>query len=307
MTSKPPWRPSHRDPLFILAMDHRGSFGSSLFDVQHDAPTAAQAARMRRAKDVIYAGLVSASQQLTVGRAGVLVDERYGRSVIQRATRDEMVLAVPIEASGHDWFTLEWGEQWMDHVREVDPDYAKVLVRDNPAFDPSERAPQLERLAGVGSALDQAGVPLIYELLVPGTPEQLAGVGQDTDRYDRDIRPELVAQVIAGNQAAGVEPTLWKVEGLDTPEAGRLVAEQARAQGRAADLIVLGRDAPADRLRRWLEIAAGIEAFVGFAVGRSIWESVVEEWVHEDVDDEAASGRIATTYLEFVGDWTRPA
>ena len=34
---------------------------------------------------------------------------------------------MPVEASGHDWFTLEWGDQWLEHVEAVKPDYAKVL------------------------------------------------------------------------------------------------------------------------------------------------------------------------------------
>ena len=49
-----------------------------------------------------------------------------------------MVLAVPIEASGHDWFTLQWGDDWLSHVDSIRPDYAKVLVRDNPDFPAAE-------------------------------------------------------------------------------------------------------------------------------------------------------------------------
>ena len=43
--------------------------------------------------------------------AGVLVDEQYGQHVVDRSAHDPVVLAVPIEASGHDWFILQWGEQ----------------------------------------------------------------------------------------------------------------------------------------------------------------------------------------------------
>ena len=50
------------------------------------------------------------------------------------------------------------------------------------------------------------------------------------------------------------------------------MAAQAKAGGRVADLIVLGRDAPAERLDHWLEVASQVDAFVGFAIGRSIWE-----------------------------------
>jgi myo-inositol catabolism protein IolC len=296
------WTPSRTDPLLILAMDHRGSFGKSLFGVQDDEPTPQQRARMVAAKELIHRGLVAALDRLPVGRRGVLVDERYGQSVIDAARSDGLVLAVPVEASGHDWFTLEWGNQWLDHVRRVAPDHAKVLVRDNPDFDVDDRRGQLERLAQVCVGLREVGVPLIYELLVPATDAQLAQVDGDSDRYDRERRPALVAQVIADNQAAGVEPALWKVEGLDTVDGAQVVAAQARAGDRAAQLIVLGRDAPDERVNTWLDVATQVDGFVGFAIGRSIWEQPLTDWAAGGTDSDAVA-RITRSYLGFATRW----
>ncbi len=303
------WQPRHHDPLFILAMDHRESFGKTLFGVKDDNPDHAQAEAMRTAKQLIFEGLQTALPSVPAGRIGVLVDERYGHGVIDAVTSggQPIVLAIPVEASGHEWFTLEWGDQWLEHVTAVEPDYAKVLVRDNPEFETAERETQLGRLAQVSSGLRTAGVPLLYELLVPATQAQLDKAGHDAGAYDRDIRPGLVAQVIADNQAHGVEPALWKVEGLETVDAARQVAAQAKAGGRAADLIVLGRDAPAERLDHWLEVASQVEAFVGFAIGRSIWEDVVREYEASDRGETAASqarGKVAERYLGFVAHWT---
>ena len=47
--------------------------------------------------------------------------------------------------------------------------------------------------------------PLLYELVVLATDGQLAAVGGSAGSYDRDLRSDLVIQVIADNQAAGVE------------------------------------------------------------------------------------------------------
>src|ERR1022692_5185389 len=54
------YSPSPENPLLILAMDHRASFGKSLFDVQDDQPDAGQLAAMQAAKQLIYAGLARA-------------------------------------------------------------------------------------------------------------------------------------------------------------------------------------------------------------------------------------------------------
>jgi myo-inositol catabolism protein IolC len=301
------WAPRHDDPLFILAMDHRGSFGKSLFGVKDDQPTPEQHRHMVAAKALIYRGLRQAQPQLLRGRAGVLVDEQYGQAVIDAALEtagapDAVVLAVPIEASGHDWFTLQWPDDWLAHVERIGPAYAKVLIRDNPDFADDQRRAQLDLLARCSMALHQAGVPLLYELLVPPTAPQLASVDGSTDRYDTDLRPGLVARVIADNQSAGIEPRLWKVEGLETVEAARLVAAQAQAGGRQADLIVLGRDAPTVRLNHWLAVAAQVPAFVGFAIGRSIWEDAIAAWV-QDGDDNAAVAAISAAYLGFARGW----
>jgi myo-inositol catabolism protein IolC len=301
------WRPRHDDPLFILAMDHRESFGRTLFGVVDDNPTDGQRHAMQAAKLLVYRGLELAGPSITTGRPGILVDERYGSAVTDAAKSAGLLLAIPVEASGHPWFALEWGDAWLDHVRDVAPAYAKVLVRDNPDFPAADRRAQLDRLAAVSKALDEIGVPLLYELLVPAADEQKAVLRGDIDRYDREMRPGLVTQVIADNQLAGVEPALWKVEGLDTVAAAQQVATQARAGGRDTDLIVLGRDAPAERLNRWLAVAAQVDAFVGFAIGRSIWEDVLSEWHAETLSEPAAVQRIADNYLQFIQAWLAAA
>ncbi len=310
MTDNSGWQPRHDDPLFILAMDHRASFGKTLFEVKDDNPDPDQIAAMKSAKRMIFEGLRTALPSVTFGRPGVLVDERYGQDVIDSVKRDRgqppVVLAVPVEASGHDWFTTEWGDQWLEHVEAIKPDYSKILVRDNPDFDPADREQQFGRLAQISSGLHGIGVPLLYELLVPATSAQLDQAGGDAYAYDRDIRPGLVVRVIADNQAHGVEPTIWKVEGLETVEAARQVTEQAKAGGRSTDLIVLGRDAPADRLDHWLEVASQVSAFVGFAIGRSIWEDAVRAYEASGRSETAASAgssQIAERYLGFIAQW----
>jgi myo-inositol catabolism protein IolC len=294
------YRPSRGDPLLIMAMDHRESFGRTLFGVRDDDPDAEQRAAMTAAKRLIYAGLAYAGAELPCGHAGVLIDERYGQPVIEAARADGVILAAPVERSGRDWFELEWGQQWLAHVSSVQPDFAKVLVRDNPAWPRERREQQLRALRLVSDGLRRVGVPLLYELLVPASEEQLAAVGGKATAYDRELRPALVIQVIADNQGAGVEPATWKIEGLETADTARAVVAQIRAGGRDhVTAIVLGRDAPADRLDRWLGVAAPVDGFVGFAIGRSIWEEPIAERGRRRTDEDETIDLIATRYLRF--------
>jgi myo-inositol catabolism protein IolC len=298
------FRPTAQDPLFILAMDHRASFGATLFGVTGDTPTPARVSRMQDAKRLIYSAVITASSTLPSGRVAVLVDERYGQSVIDEAKADDVILAIPVEASGVEWFRLEWGDDWLEHVQTVAPTYAKVLIRDNPELDGTARGRQLDALAAVSRGLDDVGVPLIYELLVPPTALQLQSVAGDHDHYDSAVRPELTVRLIDENQRAGVLPALWKLEGYSTVEGARAVSAQAAAGMRPAEVIVLGRDAPVEQLDEWIDVAALTPGFVGFAIGRSIWEDPLRSHLSGEWDAHRTRSVIADRYLHFAQRWS---
>jgi myo-inositol catabolism protein IolC len=291
-----------RHPLFLLAMDQRSSLLEHTYDESGGEPVdEAEAERVRAGKQLVYRGVLTAlAAGASRARTGVLVDELYGADVARLVKDAGLQLAMPIERSGREWFELEYGDDWMAHVDSFDPDWVKVLVRDNPAFDADHRAQQASDLAEVATALREAGRPFLVELLVPGTDEQKASV----EDYDRDLRPDLVVQVLEYLQDHGVEADVWKLEGLDRAEDAERVVATARRDGRdSVQCIVLGRDAPEEQLDHWLRTAAPVDGFVGFAIGRSNWEEPLEDVVHEGLDTEAAEGLIAANYRHFVDTW----
>ncbi|MGI3781702.1 MAG: 2-deoxy-5-keto-D-gluconate 6-phosphate aldolase domain-containing protein, partial [Janthinobacterium lividum] len=209
------------------------------------------------------------------------------------------VLAYPVEKSGQKLFDLQYGDETPAHIERWHPDYVKVLVRMNPDDSSADTEGQLGRLATLSESLHGSGLPFLLELLVPASDAQLASVDGDSTAYDRDLRPGLAVQVMEAVQGAGVEPTLWKIEGLETSEAARTIVAGARAGGRDADCIVLGRDAPQEKLDHWLQVAAGTDGFVGFAIGRSIWKEPLEQYLVDG--DEATFLRVVgQNYLHYV-------
>ena len=296
---------SMSDPLLlILAMDHRDSLERELYRLTAP-PTPSEAARIAADKLLVYRALLDAAAQLPASaRAGVLVDEQYGASVAELAQHvPTLDLAMPIEASGHPWFRFAFGDDWQRHAEFFATGNSKVLIRDNPGLDASDRHAQMAAVSQVSTWAREAGRPLIVELLVPATPADLASVGDDAARYDAELRPHLTVQVIHDLQDAGVEPALWKVEGLDATADARAVARAARRGGRDARCIVLGRHAPADRLDRWLDAAAPVPGFVGFAIGRSIWWDALSDLLAGSITEAEAQTRIATAYLSFANDF----
>lgn len=290
--------------LLILAMDHRDSLERELYRLTAP-PTPVQAARIAADKLLVYRALLDAAAQLPSGaRPGVLVDEQYGASVAELAQHvSTLDLAMPIEASGHPWFQFAFGESWKSHAEFFATDHSKVLIRDNPGFDDADRTKQAATIAKVSAWAQTAGRPLMVELLVPATDADLASVGGDALRYDAEVRAGLTVRVIHDLQDAGVEPTLWKVEGLESTADAREVAGAACRDGRTARCIVLGRHAPADRLDHWLEAAAPVSDFVGFAIGRSIWWDALGDLLAGTIDEAEARKRIAANYLQYANDF----
>jgi myo-inositol catabolism protein IolC len=284
-------------------MDHRDSLQREIYGITGD-PTLDEAAQISAGKDAIFDGLRAAIDGgVDVARVGVLVDERYGARVAALAKAAGIDLAMPIERSGQKLFLLEYGNfgdrEWLQHVEQFDPDQVKVLVRDNPAAG-GNRELQFDRLAAVSRALRESRRTFLIELLVPPVAAQLESVAGDALRYDREMRPELTVRVIDDMHEAGVEPEIWKIEGIETGDAATDVVAAARRDGRDdVTCIVLGRDAPRDRLDHWLTVAAGVEGFRGFAIGRSIWEQPLIDHLAGRATRADLVATVAENYTHF--------
>ncbi|HEY2642846.1 MAG TPA: DUF2090 domain-containing protein [Galbitalea sp.] len=288
-------------PLLILADDHRDSLEKQLYKLTAP-PTAAEAARIRADKRLVFDALVSASERLPDGaQAGILVDEEYGSDVAELAQKSggAINLSMPIEASGKDWLEFAYGDDWRMHAELFETDHAKILVRDNPALSVPERLQQAEKVKVISAWANEKHRDLIIELLVPPTDDDLASVGGDRRRYDDELRPKFTLDVIGYLQDHGADPAIWKVEGLDKAEDAAAVVDLARRGGRKADCIVLGRHAAKVDLDRWLDVAAPLPGFVGFAIGRSIWWDPLADHLAGTISADVAQQRIAENYLYF--------
>jgi myo-inositol catabolism protein IolC len=289
--------------LFILAFDHRGSFQKKWFGIEGE-PSEEDALRISDGKSLIFEGLEHAlSRGGDPASAGGLVDEQFGapRQIPERIRAAGMTLAMPVEKSGQPEFDFEYGEEFGEHIESFDPDYAKVLVRYNPDGDSELNRRQADRLVRLSKWLAEHDRKLLFELLVPAEDAQLASVDGDADRYDAELRPELMIRAIAELQVAGVDAAIWKIEGLDRPEDCERVVAQCRAGGREHVVcVVLGRGASQQKVERWLASGAGVDGYIGFAIGRSIWGDPLTAFLDGDLDRDQAAERIADNYVHFV-------
>jgi myo-inositol catabolism protein IolC len=291
----------YQGELYILAFDHRGSFQKKLMGIK-GTPSAEEAERITDAKQVIFEGFLRAVEEgAPRDAAGLLVDEQFGAEVARRARSEGVIFAMPMEKSGQDEFDFEYGDEFGKHIEEFDPAFTKVLVRFNPDGDTEMNARQIVRLRELSEWLHERDRRFLFELLVPAEPPQLEAVGGDEDRYDREVRPGLMLRAIESLQGGGVEPDVWKIEGLDAREDCQRVSELVRSNGRdAVACVVLGRGADDAAVDHWLKQGAGVPGYVGFAIGRTIWWDPLKGFLDGSVSRDDAAARISQNYRRFI-------
>jgi myo-inositol catabolism protein IolC len=290
-------------PLYILPFDHRGSFQKKMFGWD-GALSVQQTTEIAAAKRVIYdAFLAAVHAGVPKDKAGILTDEQFGSVILRDATADGYITCCPAEKSGQEEFDFEYGEDFEKHIEVFNPTFCKVLVRYNPEGDQVLNRRQSARLKRLSEYLhgNKSRSRFMFELLVPAEKAQLDRLKGDKKAYDLELRPQLMAHSIQELQDAGVEPDVWKIEGLDRREdCERLVAVARRGGRDQVGCIVLGRGEDDTKVREWLTTAAAVPGFIGFAVGRtSFWDPLVD-WRAGKITRDAAVAEIARRYQEFV-------
>jgi myo-inositol catabolism protein IolC len=275
-----------------------------MFGIEGD-PTAEETERIADSKHLIYEGMAKAAETGSVDedQVGVLVDEQFGGKIPQEAKAHGLKLSMPVEKSGQNEFDFEYGEAFGEHISKFDPAFSKVLVRynpDDPDTEMNER--QLRRLKELADWLHEHDRKFLFELLVPATDAQLESVGGDSDRYDAELRPELMRRAIVEIQDFGVEVDIWKIEGVDAGEDAETLARQSRTGVGRENVVcvLLGRGASDEKVDHWLRVAAPVDGFVGFAIGRSIWWDALKGFLDGSIEREDAAQRIADNYLRFI-------
>ena len=275
-----------------------------MFEIKNRQPTSEEKKQIEDYKKIIFEGFkLAIKKSVPKEIAGLLVDEQFGSAVLREAKKDGLSFAMPVEKSGQDEFDFDYGENYAKHIEEFDPTFVKVLVRYNPEGDATLNKRQLQRLKKLSDYLAEKKKPFLFELIVPALPMQLAKLGGAKEIYDTELRPKLMVSSLKEIQAAGVEPSIWKLEGVDKPEAAKAVVKQAQSNGRKAGVITLGRGESKEKVQEWLKVGAKIPGIIGFAVGRTIFWQPLADYRASKINRKEAVEKVAQNYIEFTKLW----
>ena len=263
------------------AVDHRDSLRAVLERKGMAAPGDAGLSRLK----------VRIARALAPAATVVLLDVEYGaaQALAAGALPGDTALATPLEAQGYEELaggprtTLlpDWSPQ---AAARLGASACKLLLPYR-ADAPEHAAAQEALVRDVVGACREAGVALVLEPIVYGSPEP----------------PDLAPLVVDGaRRLAALGPDLLKLQYPGDSEACRSLDA---ACGPGVPWVLLGGGADADTLAAQVETACAAGAS-GFIVGRTLWDGAV---VEDEQESERALRELSLPLLERLASIARAA
>jgi len=290
--------------LYFLPFDHRATFIKNLLGFEGKL-SVSQKNKVKEMKNLIWQGFLKVwAKRNDKKPLAVLADEEFGNKILRQAKVIGAVIAVTVEKSGQEVFDFEYGKQFGQHLLKYRPDYAKVLIRYNPA-NKKENEIQRKRLKIINNFCQKKNIGFLLELLVPATKTQLKNY-RNKDRYDIKLRPILTRKAIYELRKAKIEPDIWKLEAMPVGiDWKKLIATIKTKNKKDAKIIVLGRAGSRSLVSYWLKVAAPFEDIIGFAVGRTIFFPPLQKFLKKELTKRQAVDLIAKNFEYFIELWER--
>ncbi|WP_191061460.1 bifunctional 5-dehydro-2-deoxygluconokinase/5-dehydro-2-deoxyphosphogluconate aldolase [Geminicoccus harenae] len=282
------WSTNRRRPagqVLAFAFDHRAQLEAEV------TKRGMALERIGRFKELALDAALAAT--CSRGDGGILVDGRLGQDALYRAAGRGLWIGRPIELPGAVPLAFEGGDDLGSTLKEWPLDHCvKCLVRWHPDDDPALVAEQERRLLQLFTACRKSGHELLLEVIASASGRT---VGTDT-----------VPAVMARCYDLGIHPDWWKLEAPADRAGWQAIQELVASRDRfCRGVLLLGLDAPLDRLTESFRLAAGFPVCQGFAVGRSIFGQPFRDWLDGRLDDAAATAAMAERYGGLLRAWDR--
>jgi 5-dehydro-2-deoxygluconokinase len=265
-----------------LAFDHR-------IQLERSADKLGQSRqRIAEFKKLVYrAALAAAGDDPAFG---MIVDDRYGRDVLDAETGRGSWIARPIELPEQTPLAFEGGADVGMTLREWPVDQVvKVLVRYRTDDPEPARSVQEQRLITLFEACRLTEHEILIELIA----------NDATDPHS-----DAVAAGMERFYALGIRSDWWKLMAPADAKGWTKIADTiANNDPFCRGVLLLGLDAPEDELMPSIAAAARQEVCKGFAIGRTIFGDAAEAWLSGRLDDAAVVAEIGRRYARLIAVW----
>lgn len=280
------WSTNRRDrrrQVLAFAFDHR-------IQLENKAAERGQPLeRIGRFKELALDAALAATQGRSDG--GVLVDGRLGQDALFRAAGTGLWIGRPIELPATVPLAFEGGDDCGSTLKEWPLDHCvKCLVACHPDDEPALRTAQEQRLLQLFAACRRTGHELLLEVIA--------------SKSGRPVDDGTVPAAMARFYELGIHPDWWKLESPAGDGGWRAIRDViARHDPHCRGVLLLGLEAPVERLVASFRLAARHPVCRGFAIGRSIFAAALDGWLDGRLDDAAATAQMANIYGDLIHAW----
>ena len=270
--------------LCIFAFDHRKQLTELARETGRDTVCIPQLKLL-----LLSAAETAAKEAGLNGRSGVLIDDTWGQRSLNAITGKGWWIGRPIELPGSRPLRLEHGNIGSQLINWPLEQVVKCLVFYHPDDPVALRAEQDALLLEIWQACNTSGHELLLEVILPASCP------------DRDERH--YCRVLEHVYRLGIRPDWWKLPPLSDASWVQISALIAREDEWCRGILLLGLDAPSDRLRAGFAEAARHPIIKGFAVGRTIFGQPARRWMQGELSDEALVEEVKRNYLALIDYW----
>jgi 5-dehydro-2-deoxygluconokinase len=278
-------RRSREVGLIAFAIDHRSQF---------EQMAARAGVPLGRIADFKVLA-VKATAKIAGGRPGfgMLLDEKHGRKAMYEFAKHSFQwIGRPVEQPGSRPLRFEFSQDIGSQLVEWPVTHCiKALCFYHPDDPEALKVEQQQKLLTLFEASRRVGRELMIEIIA----------GQHGSLDDRTL-PRAMGELYA----LGIKPDWWKLEPQDSPAAWRAIEATIQANDPyCRGIVMLGLDAPSERLEVAFRATSGIPAVKGFAVGRTLFAHAAEGWLAGRMSDAAAISDMAERFEHLIAAWHR--
>jgi 5-dehydro-2-deoxygluconokinase len=273
-----------REEVFAFAFDHR----NPLFELAQSV--GADESRLPKLKRLFVEAMAEAERTLALrGAIGILCDDRYGQDALNAATGRGWWIGRPVELPGSNPLEFDRGRSVGTQLIAWPQEHAvKCLVRYHPDEAIDVRLENEAQVRALYDAVQASGHELLIEVIPPSHLPRA---------------PDTVLRAMKRFYNLGVQPEWWKFEPMSPEQWQAIDALIAERDPYCRGVLLLGLNAPPEKLAAGFRDARASASCRGFAVGRTIFHEPSRAWLAGEIGDAELIERVRSGFERLVRAW----
>lgn len=237
-------------------------------------------------KSLIYRAFIKTLQDKHTATLGVCIDNFHGKEILAKTETQPFALIRTIDEETKRAF-LEHPYSLLRSLPRKEIIKVLFILKDGEI--PIEDMRWLKRFY---EAILETGHRLLIEI------------------YDKEepSREGRVLPTLQNIYKQGIRPALWKLQPSFDHKGWSHFEEAIDQYDPSAGILILGDKLPIKQLAKELKILKETTRKIkGFAIGRSLWQTVAEHWFEKRISDEMVESEVAHNFKRLLSIWENPS